>query len=71
MNAEYIIPKIHRQRENLMRACGYNVNQLVEHFHQREAGRKTGGHRLVSFVETANKTEAFAMLRDEPRKKGK
>jgi hypothetical protein len=71
MNAEKIIPELHRHRENLARACGYDVKKLMEHYRRRETGRKTGGHRLVSFVETANETEAVAVLRDEPRKKGK
>ena len=70
MNVENVIPDLHRQRENLARACGYDVNKLVEHYRQREVGRKAGGHRLVSFVETANKAETVVVLRDAPRKKG-
>jgi hypothetical protein len=69
MNVENIIPELHRHRENLARACGYDVKKLVEHYRRREAGRKAGGHKLVSFVSSAAETEAAGVLRDEPRKK--
>jgi hypothetical protein len=71
MNVENVIPELHRQRENLARACGYDVKKLVEHYRWRETGRKAGGHRLVSFVEAASQPEIAAVLRDAPRKKGK
>jgi hypothetical protein len=71
MNVENVIPELHRQRENLARACGYDVKKLVEHYRRRETGRKAGGHRLVSFVEAASQPEVAAILRDAPRKKGK
>ena len=71
MNAENIIPQLHRHRENLARACGYDVKKLVEHYRRLEAERKADGHRLVSFVETANHTDIASVLRDKPRKKGK
>lgn len=71
MNAENIIPELHRHRENLARACGYDVKKLVEHYRRLEAGRNADGHRLVSFVEAANQTETGDALREEPRKKGK
>ena len=71
MNAENIIPELHRHRENLARACGYDVKKLVEHYRQREVGSKSGGHKLVSFVESAAETETASVLRDKPRKKGK
>jgi hypothetical protein len=71
MNAENIIPDIHRQRESLARACGFDVEKLMEHYRRREAGRKAGGHKLVSFAESAPQNKAASLLHDEPRKKGK
>lgn len=71
MNAENIIPEIHRHRENLARACGYNVKKLMDHYRKREAGNKAKGHCLVSFVESSRaETTAYA-LREEPAKKKK
>ena len=71
MNAENIIPEIHRHRENLARACGLDVKKLVAHYQRREEGRPDPGHRLVSFVGSPVETEAAGVLRDAPRKKQK
>jgi hypothetical protein len=71
MNVKNVIPELRRQRENLARACGYDVKKLVEHYRRREAGRKAGAHRLVSFIEAASQPEIAGVLRDAPRKKGK
>jgi hypothetical protein len=71
MNVENVIPELHRHRENLARACGYDVQKLVDHYRRREAGHKASGHRLVSFVEAASQPEIAGVLRDAPRKKGK
>jgi hypothetical protein len=70
MNVENVIPELHRQRENLARACGYDVKKLVEHYRRRETGRKAAGHRLVSFADAASQPEIAGALRDAPRKKG-
>jgi hypothetical protein len=71
MNAENIIPEIHRHRENLARACGYNVKKLMDHYRKREAGNKAKGHRLVSFVEPSRAETTSYALREEPAKKKK
>jgi hypothetical protein len=43
----------------------------MDHYRKREAGNKTKGHRLVSFVESSRaETTAYA-LREEPAKKKK
>ncbi len=54
MNPENIIPKIHRHRENLTRACGYDVKKLMEHYRQRENDHKPPTNvinSLADFVE--------------------
>lgn len=71
MNPENIIPEIHRHRENLVRACGYDVKKLMDHYRQRETARKAGGHRLVSFVESSRTEATSSALRDKPPKKKK
>jgi hypothetical protein len=69
MNPERIISEIHRHRENLMRACGYDIKKLMDHYRQRESEQATKGHRLVSFVEPATAEEPSGVLREEPPKK--
>ena len=71
MNAENIIPELHRQRENLARACGYDVKKLLSHYRRRESGRKSGGHRLVSFAGAAEVAESQPALHETPVKKKK
>ena len=73
MKAENIIPELHRHRENLMHACGYDVKKLMEHYRQRETGNETGEHRLVSFIETggADTTGVLNDKNDQPAKQGK
>ena len=71
MNAELIIPEIHRHREELARACGGDVKKLMDHYRKRETERKTKIHRLVSFAESAHSTTASYVLRDAPLKKKK
>jgi len=66
MNPEHIISEIHRHRENLTRAYGYDVKKLMDHYRQRESQADTKGHRLVSFVEPANAEEPSGALREEP-----
>jgi hypothetical protein len=71
MNPEDIIPEIHRHRENLARACGYNVKKLMDHYRKREAGNQAKGHRLVSFVESRRRETTSYALREEPARKKK
>jgi len=71
MNPENIIPEIHRHRENLARACGYDVNKLMNHFRQREGGHEAKGHQLVSFVESVAATETSCALHDKPSRQKK
>ena len=71
MNAELIIPEIHRHREALAREFGYDVKKLMDYYRQRESEREATGQKVVSFVEPAHPLPTSYVLRDEPPKKKK
>jgi hypothetical protein len=71
MNPEDIIPELHRHREQLARACGFNVKKLMDHYREREALNPDRSHRLVSFVKPAQTEATPVVLRDAPSKKRK
>ncbi len=71
MNAELIIPDIHRHREALAREFGYDVKKLMDYYRQRETKREAAGQKIVSFVELAHSETTAYVLRDEPPKKKK
>ena len=71
MNAELIIPEIHRHREALAREFDYDVKKLMDYYRHRETEREAKGQKVVSFVEPALSTGTSYVLRDEPPKKKK
>ena len=69
MSENEIIAEIHRQREELARACGNDVLKLMDHYRQREQEHADGGHELVSYVQPVSVAEAPGALREEPPEK--
>ena len=69
MSENEIIAEIHRQREELARACGNDVLKLMDHYRQREKEHADGGHELVSYVQPVLVAEPLSVLRDEPPRK--
>ena len=67
MNRNEIIADIHRHREQLARACGYDAKKLMDYYRRREQERDDTSHGLVSYSEPASAEKACA-LREEPPK---
>ncbi|HXI70405.1 MAG TPA: hypothetical protein VNN22_08630 [Verrucomicrobiae bacterium] len=69
MNGNEIIAEIHQRREELSRACGYDVKKLMDYYRRREKENDAAGHELVSYVQPASTDKASCALREEPPKK--
>ena len=52
MNANEIIADIHRHREALACACGYDVKKLMDYYRRREREHPAAGHRLLDKAAT-------------------
>ncbi len=66
MNGNEIIADLHRHREQLARACGYDAKKLMDYYRRREQERGETGHALVSYAERAPAENAPDLLREEP-----
>ncbi len=66
MTENQILADLHRHREQIARACGYDVKKLMDFYRRREHERGESGHALVSCVERAPAENAPDVLREEP-----
>lgn len=69
MKGNEIIADIHRHREQLTRACGYDVKKLMDYYRRREKEDDKAGQKLVSYVTTPSAENVSSVLLDEPPKK--
>jgi hypothetical protein len=63
-----IIAEIHRHREQVARACGYDAKKLMDYCRRREKEAAGAKHQLVSCAQTPAKEDASFSLREEPPK---
>lgn len=61
-----IIEEIHRHREQVARACGYDVKKLMEYYRRREKESAGTKHKLVSYALRTESDNAGLALREEP-----
>ena len=61
-----IIAEIHRHREQVARACGYDAKKLMDHYRRREKESAGGKPPLVSYTPSVPKNDASLALREEP-----
>jgi hypothetical protein len=61
-----IIAEIHRHREQVARACGYDAKKLMDYYRRREKESAGAKHELVSYAPRAESDNAGLALREEP-----
>jgi hypothetical protein len=61
-----IIAEIHRHREQVARACGYDAKKLMDYYRRREKESAGAKHELVSYAPRTESDNAGLALREEP-----
>ena len=61
-----IIAEIHRHREQVARACGYDVKKLMDYYRRREKESLGAKHELVSHAPQIESDNAGLAPREEP-----
>ena len=64
-----IIAEIHRHREQVARACGYDAKKLMDHYRRREKESAGGKPPLVSYAPSMPKENVSPAFREDPPEK--